>query len=232
MKSTVSLLKRLYENTPPLFPEEIRKELSDALVKIENAETNLPEIENIMIKFGYEVWPWNEAYKEMYLIAEERMAEHFFVPKLASQTMFQYEKFKNYGGDYKAVHTGKAAQFFSIDERVEISKALVETRKEMKRFVDNEVRGTGRKKYLKGVEEFVKILNEIRSIIGNLKALADKEEEHQILAKEIRSKIRHFEYGLCYLGPKTDIRDVSKSIDFFEGRKEDLSRLSAVLVIK
>ena len=36
-----------------------------------------------MIVFGYEVWPWNQIYREFMTIAETEVGEHFLAPPLA-----------------------------------------------------------------------------------------------------------------------------------------------------
>lgn len=232
MRSTISLFKRFFDNIPPIFPDELKTRIGATLEGALRGELSLSEIENEMIRYGYEVWPWSEAYHEIYRASENRMAEHFFLPKISKDAQAKYEKFKHYGGDFGSVNSGRAAGFFSLEERQDIARALLEVKKEMHRFVDNEVVGTARKIYLRKVEEFSKILLEIRSTLETLKQIAEREDEHPALAKEIRSRVESFEHGLCCLGQKLDKEAVKSSVDHFAGRKEDLKRLSAVLVIK
>lgn len=233
MRSTISLFRKLYNSIPPLFPPAVRSRMHHALSHLaEDPGITVGEIEQTMICFGYEVWPWNQAYREFLAEAEGRVGEHFFVPKLSNRTARKYEDFKHYGGSFRDLHSGRAAQFFSTEERVEIAQALVDIQADLRNFTDHEIIGSAKTKFLNRVEAFKAVIIEIKKTLNNLRQIADKEYDHPVLADEIRSRIISFEYGLCYLGPKPDEKAVQESVDYFHGRKQELNRLSAVLVVK
>ncbi len=51
------------------------------LDKFEKKPTSLDDLEEAMVNFGYEAWPWNEAYREFFTSCEKRMGGHFLLSK-------------------------------------------------------------------------------------------------------------------------------------------------------
>lgn len=229
MKSTINLFRHLYERLPPLFPAEIKEKISHALEHVEHDPTvTIKEIEETMIAFGYEVWPWNQAYREFFTLAEATVGEHFLLPKFTPELRRRYEEFKRYGGSLRELHSGRPADFFSGEERSDLCAALVETQRELRRYVDNEVLGVFKEKYLQRVAEFSAVLEEIMIYVRQLNGLADAEQDHPALADQIRSQIQAFEYGLCFLGPEIGSEAVCQSVGYFAGRKQELNRLRGI----
>lgn len=231
MQSTIQLFRHLVQNIPPLFPVETKKKMEHALSHLESDQTiSLEEVENTMIAFGYEVWPWNEAYKEYLAIAETRVGEHFLLPRLSQGMQEKYREFMRLGGTLRDLHSGSAAHNFEPEERTELCEALVEMQRDLRRYVNQEVAGLEQTRYLKRVREFMHVLGEIKQTMGRLRDLADREQDHPSLAQEIRAKVKSFEHGLCLLGPELSYDAVCESVDFFHGRKQELNRLRGIHV--
>jgi DNA mismatch repair ATPase MutS len=226
MQSTLSLFRHLYQHLPPLFPKSQAALMGQALDRIENDQTiSLEEVEVIMIKFGYELWPYNQALKEYLAHVEERLGEHFLLPTLSPQLHQKYLDYKKLGGGLKELHSGKSAHFFTPEERQELCEKLVDLQKHIREFAEREIAHDQHPRYIKRIREFQNVLAEIRHHLDDLRFLAEREEDHPTLANEIRSRIRSFEHGLCLLGPDLDYQAVYSSVEFFKGRKEELNRL-------
>jgi len=118
--------------------------------------------------------------------------------------------------------------FFESEERVELYRALLKMQEDLKKYVNQQIASTEKKRFLDKVEEYNKILQKIEGQLNGLREIALNEQDHPILADEIREKIRMFEYGLCLLGPELSFHSVSQSIDFFTGRKMDLNRMRGI----
>jgi hypothetical protein len=229
MQSTVELFRHLYKNIPPLVPTEIKEKMKHALGHLESDQTmTLDEVEDTMIEFGYELWPWNQAYKEFLVAAENAVGEHFLLPRLSPGLHKKYQDFIHYGGTLRDLHSGRPADYFTVEERQELSERLVDLQQDLDSYAKQEVTGLQKSRYLKRVQEFTELLDKIEQNLNMLRDLADKEQDHPTLANEIRSKIKGFEYGLCLLGPELDYEAVFQSIDFFQGRKHDLNRLRGI----
>ena len=229
MQSTIKLFWYLYNHLPPLFPEEAALEMKNELLNLENHPgATLPDIENKMIEFGYAIWPWNQAYKYFLTVAEERFGDHFLLPQMSDGLREKYLSFKEFGGTLKDLRTGGPASFFTSEERVELCGELVQTRLQLRSYLDRDLVGINRKQYLNKVEEYENLIEKIKANLNFLRVLARAEEDHPALADEINSKIRDFEYSLCSLGAELDYEAVCQAKDFFVGRKVELSRLRGI----
>ena len=231
MEATIALFRRLYDQLPPLFPAVVKEKMAHALSHLENDQTiTLEAIEDTMISFGYEVWPWNQTHKEYLALAESKVGEHFLLPKLSVVLQNKYHDFKSYGGTLRDLHSGQAAEFFSLEERGKICTGLIAMQEELRSYVKNQVTGTERANYLKRVGEFKDLLENIEATLEHLRSLADTEQDHPTLAAEIRARIKSFEYGLCLLGPELNYDAVCQAPDFFAERKKHLNRMRGIHV--
>lgn len=229
MQSTINIFRHFYEKLPPLFPAAMSGKIAHALEHVENDPTvTLEEIEKTMITFGYQAWPWNQAYQEFFMVAEATVGEHFLVSKFTPELRRRYEEFKRYGGTLRELHSGRPADFFSGEERTDVCAALIETQAELRDYVDREIASVHREKYLKRVAEFSSVLEEITANLEQMNGLASAEQDHPALAEQIRSRVRAFEYGLCFLGPDVGSEAVCQSVGFFAGRKHELNRLRGI----
>jgi len=226
---TIQLFRYFYFNIPPLFPKEEKEKIKDAMWQLETNQSLTPhQIEDTMITFGYILWPWNQAYKDFLTIAENAYGEEFLLPYLSEDLRKKYFHYKDYGLSLRDLHSGRPAVFFESEERVELYRALLKMQEDLKKYVNQQIASTEKKRFLDKVEEYNKILQKIEGQLNGLREIALNEQDHPILADEIREKIRMFEYGLCLLGPELSFHSVSQSIDFFTGRKMDLNRMRGI----
>lgn len=231
MQSTVAIFRRLYGQLPPLFPSALKEKMHHALEHLENdPSVPLSEVEDTMIKFGYEVWPWNRAFKEFLAVAEGAVGEHFLLPRLSPDLQEKYRHYRHLGMTLRDLHSGSPAEYFDGEERGELCEALVAMQGDLRAYTAREVCSTKEKEYLRRVEEFKILLDEIESYLDNLRALADAESEHPNLAAEIRAQVRAFEEGLCLLGPELDYDAVCRAGEFFSGRRHELNRMRGIHV--
>lgn len=219
----------MYSTLPPLFPAEIKDAMAAEIERLENEQVdNLDEIESSMIRFGYEVWPWHQAFEEMKAANLEKLGEHFLLPKLPVSLQRRYTLFKNYGGSLREIASGRPAQFFALDERSDLSIALIGMKRELETYTKRTIVATEHAHYFKRVSEFSHILEDIKKHLQALRELAADELDHPMLVDEINDRVRTFEYGLCHLGPEMHHETVRESIPFFRGRRQDLNRLRGI----
>lgn len=232
MQSTISLFRYLYEHLPPLFPEEDKVKMKHALEHLENDPTvSMDSLEDMMVAFGYLVWPWTQAHQEFLALAEGEVGEHFLLPRLSPGLQEKYIEFKAYGGTLRDMYSGRSAEYFESEERNELCVAFVDMQNDLREFVDRKIVGVEKKKYLQRVEDFKKVLKEIRGKLNEMVVLSEREQDHPNLANEIRERVRMFEHGLCHLAPSPDHEAVCQSVDFFHGRKRDLNRMRGAHLI-
>jgi len=228
-KHTLQLFRHLYNSLPPLFPEDLAGEIESSLQVFEQAENIvLQELEDEMVSHGYRVWPWRQAHREFIFKAEEQLGEHFLLPYLNENLQKKYNEFKEHGIDWHELYSGRPAVLFNSDERVELSHALVEASRKLCDYVEQEVKGLGKKDYLSRVEKYSGILEEMKTELDDLHVLADKEKDHPQLAQDIKKKIEDVEHSLCHLGKELYYHEVHNAKDFFIGRREEFARLRGV----
>lgn len=228
-KYTLSIFRQIFQNLPPLFPEETVLKMKNALEQLENNNSATQKMaEDTLIRFGYDLWPYNEAYREFYLVNEGRLCEQFFLAHLSTGLGSRIIGDRPFAHVWQELYAGRKIQDYDAEERNELSRAMIETKRDLARFTDREIVGLNKQKYLDKVEDFKQILSRIKEIFSSLRKMADDSQYHPMLAEEIRQRVRWFEMGLCALAPNLNLDDVYRSIDFFAERKLHLNMMRGI----
>lgn len=228
MESTIQLFSQLVDNLPPLLPDDLVYRIRKELKNIQSEPISLEKLEEKMVQIGYEIWPWNQAFREFLRVTEAKMGDEFFSAHLNGGLQKKYYEYRRLGMTWEDIHTGRTAAYFDEDGRLEVAKALVATHKAVKDFATREVVGMKKENYFKKAEEFKSILIKIKDGLGRLRDLAINEGDHPMLANEIRERVKSFEHGLCLLAPEFEHEEVIQAHEFFVGRKQELNRLRGI----
>lgn len=228
-KFTLSIFEQLTATLPPMFPLGIAQKMSFAIDQIKNdPRANRKMIEDTMIRFGYDLWPWRQAFNDFLGLNEGKLGEQFFLSHLPKDLGENYMKYKEYGLSWKDLYSGRAIKYFDDNDRVALFEALVKTKNDLFSFTKREVSGLLKNQYLQKVEEYKNTLQKIGDIISQMRAMADEEQYHPILAGELRAKIHAFECGLCALAPNSSLDDVMNALEFFVERKMHLNMMRGI----
>ncbi|OGH93754.1 MAG: hypothetical protein A2538_02640 [Candidatus Magasanikbacteria bacterium RIFOXYD2_FULL_41_14] len=231
-ESTLNIFRLFHRDLPPLFPADRRTKIAEVLKRLENNPTvDVTEIENALVAFGYEAWPWHKAKKHFWQRAWDKLGEHFFVPKLSPSLREKYGDFTLCGGTLQDVHAGVPIDYFNIEQRRELIDALTQLETDLARHVDTQITGVEKEQFLNLVDEYRAVADKIKAKLVDLRKLAQGENEHANLAREINEKIKLFEHGWCYLAPEPQYHDVCEAMEFFQGRKKDLNRMRGAHLI-
>jgi hypothetical protein len=228
MESTIQLFGHLVDNLPPLLPDDLVYLIRKELKNIQLEPVILSALEQKMIQIGYEIWPWSQAFSEFLHLVEEQVGESFLLAHLSTNLQNKYQEYKQFGMHWREIHAGRSANYFDQEERLELCRALVETRQAIYEFAVREVVGMKKENYLNKVEEFKQVLQSIKSNLDRLRDLAQMQNHHPMLSKEIMSKVEAFEHGLCLLAPEFSPEEVDKAHEFFIGRQQELNRLRGI----
>ncbi len=228
MESTIQLFAQLVDNLPPLLSDDLSYRIRKELKNIQSEPISLEKLEEKMIQIGYEIWPWNQAFREFMSVTEEKMGDDFFSGHLNVYLQKKYYEYRQLGMTWEDIHTGRTAHYFNDEDRVSVAEALVATHRAVKDFTTREVVGLRKENYLKKVEEFKKILLKIKDGLEKLRDLARNEGDHPMLANEIAQRVKSFEHGLCLLAPEFEHEEVVQAHEFFVGRKQELNRLRGI----
>ncbi|PIT87485.1 MAG: hypothetical protein COU31_02865 [Candidatus Magasanikbacteria bacterium CG10_big_fil_rev_8_21_14_0_10_40_10] len=232
-KFTLQLYRHFYDNLPPLLPAELCRQIEKSLLGFEQASSvALEELENEIIKFGYNVWPYWQAYQEFMEQAVIKTGHDYVLAHLSDELKEKYLDLKNYGAVWHDFYLGRPAEIFESEHRVELAMAMVEATQKIKNTVGLEIRGLGREQYLRRVEDYNLLLQKIVLEVEALKKMAEQEKEHLSLAEQIRAKIIDIEHGLCFLGRQLEWHDIKNAREFFVGRRAELNRLKGIHIPK
>lgn len=220
LKHTLALFERLVVQVPPLVPEDLKQNISQALEQAQsNMRLSVDQLEETMIYFGKQLWPYREAFLEFYRLAESEVYEKFLLKKLSFELKNKYQAYLDSGRTFRDFHNGKDFHFLSKEERGELCNILILVNKDVWNFTVQRVLGLDNERYKKRIKEFQKMLKDIEKKIELLHEMADSEREHPELVTEIREHIKNFEYGIALLGPKLNYEAVCVSEDHFEERR-------------
>ncbi len=228
MLHTLNIYRHLYKNLPPLFPPDKAEEIRQAIAMFEQPDNfELKNLEKKMIEHGFLVWPYYQTHKEFLERTIDELGDHFLEPILSESVLEKYREFKGYGGNWRALYSGEAADFFETEERLEISRALIEAKNKLKDFVKQEILGLRRDKYLRRVDEYNLILREVESELSELRNMA-AQEDHRELSRQIEVRIEAIEHSFAHLGQELQHHEIMTAVEFFQGRKKELSRLRGI----
>lgn len=221
VKHTLDIFERYVNRLPPLLPADLEKEINHAFSHLrDDFEITMEQAEDTMIIFGKKIWPHWQAFEEMVNSAKGRMGEKIFLARLSPKVRTKYRSWRAQGMEFREMHGGAAVWPCSSEEKMEIGKALLEMDKDVRQHVRQEILSVKKSAYMKLVDEFSVLRDEMEEKIQELYGLADSEQEHPQLADEIRQKARSFEYGFCLLGPSVQHHEVKSAGEYFKERKK------------
>lgn len=224
-QATISIFERLASDMPPLVPDAIRGALSASIEHVEgNPHLTPKEAESALLSSAKKLWPYRQAFQEFVDVEEGKIGERFLLGKLTPPMKQKYRKFKEYGGTLRDLHSGSPAAFFTSEERGLLCAALVEMHRDIVAHARQLVLSAERVRYENRVVEFQVLFDDIEKRLDTLRRMAEDEEEHPMLAAEIRAQVEGFEHGLCTLGPRVEYAAVCNAAPHFEGRKMEKSR--------
>lgn len=215
---TLDLLKQVIDKAPKFFPEERKKEM-EAELKILRADGNTPltKIEDAIISFGREIWPYRKAFWRVH--DEAKLEEQQYIrEKLSSALREKYETFLRKGGRIEDIR--KEAQledletFFTSFELAELVEAKMNAHNRVVAEVDSLCSGSQKEVCVNALGEYTKEQKMIEELVGQLKALSDNSPKWQA---EILDKVRVFEEGWSGLEREVVADDVKGEIDYYLG---------------
>lgn len=175
------------------------------------------KIEDAIIVFGKEIWPYRKAFWHVHdeaRIEEENYIRENLTPALREK----YETFLRKGGRIEDIR--KEAQledletFFTSDELAELVEAKMNAHDRVVAEVDSLCSGIQKEVCVNALGEYQEEQKKIEELIGQLKALSDNAPKWQA---EILDKVRTFLAGWSGLEREVVADDVKGEIDYYLG---------------
>ena len=221
VKHTLSIFERTYNNLPPFVPEEISGDMGRNLASVQsNYGISLVDLENIMIGLGKHLWPYIQAFEEIYRVYEETLAEKLLEQKASHNVRKKYGIFKDMGGSFRELYHGSVHDMFDHYERKELGSLLVDLKSDIRKHAMHAAMSHDRETYDKKIEKYGEMISEINEVIDDLHVFAN-EQEHEDFAQDVRDRARAIEHSLVFLGPKMGMEEIRGSREYYEGKKEE-----------
>lgn len=218
---TSLFLERLFFNLPPLVSAEVKVELQNILEELAREPRAIVEVEDIIIGFQKEIWPYTQAFEEVVQRYLDEMGESLLMRKGSYELRHAYEKYRQ-TGTWAGLYKGEGVHAFTVEERTELHEILVDIMCDVREFARQAALMNDRANYVKRVRYYQERYMAIEHELGRLKQLADSEENID-LAREIRQHSRDFELSIASLGPSFDFEAMCNAHAHFVGRKKELS---------
>lgn len=220
---TKEVFARLVRTVSPVLPDELEEEVRHAVSHMsDDASLTREDVERTMIVFGKRIWPYRKALNDALALHEKKVGLAFFRGALSRATRVLCDEFFAHGGTIADIRSGGPAQLFSETQRVELAHVLVDMDTALRAYVVQWAKGTGRAVFQASVESFHQLLLRFEEEIRIMEHMADDEQQHPLLAREIREHVRAFEYGLVCLGQEYSHDALKQSHDHFYGRRREL----------
>ncbi|HAT03540.1 MAG TPA: hypothetical protein DCS29_02060 [Candidatus Magasanikbacteria bacterium] len=221
VQHTITIFEKIHRDLPPLVPEDIIQEMGRYLKSLQtNSDVSLLELEQVMIDMGKQIWPYMQAFGDIYRVYEDKLAEKLLAQKASPMIRDKYHMFKEMGGSFRDLYHGSVHEMFDENERGELVELLVDLKEDIRKHAIQATMTHDQELYTQKIEEYGKIIHEINSVIKDLHALAN-EEEHEDFARDIHGRAHAIGQSLIFLGPKMSIEEIRGSHDYYKGKKED-----------
>lgn len=173
----------------------------------------LSQIEDAIVAFGKEIWPYRKAYQELH--DEYGKDEPYLREALSPATCAKYEQFRTGGGKLEDIRGGaQLEQTFTAEEKHEIEEAWLAARARAHKELDAAIAGEWRQKFESSLAALRGKQEEIEKRIAALRVLA---EESPKWSAEIVDKVKVFEEGWSGVEREVAEDDIRGEIEYYRG---------------
>ena len=221
IQHTLNIFKQVYRNLPPLVDNDLREEMKMKLEElIDSGRITLEEVEDVMIYFGKKVWPFVQAFEDIYQVYHDKLAEKIFLQKASKDIIKKYNLIKASGVRFFDLFSGSVHHFFEHEERLELMDLLISLKNDIRQHAKQAVLTHEKGNYEEKINKYGEMVADINKVIEDLHKFANEEEDAD-LALDVRDKVRAIEYSLAFLGPQIHFGEVLTLPEYYLGKKEE-----------
>ncbi|EKE07451.1 MAG: hypothetical protein ACD_18C00083G0006 [uncultured bacterium] len=221
VQHTLNIFKQVHRNLPPLVDEKLREEMKSKIEDlIDTGNVTLEELEDIMIFYGKKVWPYVQAFEDIYHVYHEKLSEKIFLAKASKKIIKKYNLVKSTGVHFFDLFSGAIHHLFSNDERLELTELLISLKKDIRQHTKQAVLTHDKSHYEEKINKYGQMIHDINRVIEDLHKFANNEDDNN-LTLDIRDKVRSIEYSLAFLGPKINFFEILDLPEYYLGKKHE-----------
>ena len=214
---TLSLLKHVLGKTEhTLFPADRLAEMQKEYECLAaDPSATQEQIEQVAVRFGKEIWPYQEGLEELYRRYGKKLEEQRVKEKLTPEVRQKYEQFLAAGGVLADFRRGSDTEvYFTADEKYEIGQAVVDAHVTTLQEIASSCRADKKNECQEVIDDHKQKLERMEKKIMALKALAGVSEKWR---PEIEDKIKTFEEAFGYFERTFHESDLDGTIDYYQG---------------
>lgn len=221
IQHTLDIFKQTYNNLPPLVAPNLREEMRQKIEAVlGGAKITLEEVEDFMIFYGKKIWPFVQAFEDIYHLYHEKLSEKIFLQKASKKIAKEYDLMKKTGVRFVDLFSGAVHHFFAHESRVELMELLISLKKDIRQHAAQAVMTHEKENYEAKINKYGQMVKDINTVIEDLHKFAN-EEVGTDFASDILDKVRSIEYSFAFLGPKINYREIMDLPDYYIGKKEE-----------
>ena len=214
---TINLLKNLILTAPITFPKSRKTEmLAKAEQYLSDVDVTLLAVQETMIHFGKEIWPYRESYQKMYEQYGRKPEEELIATFLSGGIKEKYQKFLTDRGNIEKIKSGSPTleSYFITDEQAAIVEAELKAHDEIHGKIEKMILTENQEEYYGLLEQYK---NEERQIEDRLVELKKIAEHAPSFKDEILEKVKTFEEGFGFLERPVTLADIQGEVDYYLG---------------
>ena len=223
---SLNILKALIDSAPKAFPAEKRTEMGKSYeALLANLQASQAEIEETMIAFGKEIWPYRKAFWKMHDIYGSKREGVIVKEKLSPELRSKFLEFVSGGGDLEDFRHGAVLEeTFTPEEKFTLGQAELEAHDQVDAEIETMCQGEKQAEFQEMVNGFQAFRDKLIEKINILKGMAQQAPKW---AGEIEEKARTFEEGFSLLEKSYNIEDIDGAVDYYQGVIDEFSPESA-----
>lgn len=218
---TLNLFLQMIEKAPVTFPvERVDKMKKQYEEYLKNKKIACTKVEEALVFFGKEIWPFRKAWQEMYEKYGRPLEAEYFEKELPKELHEKYFACKVKGGghclrEYRMC--GLMETCFNPDEKFFLDQTVISTLAKTKAYVNEIVLGQKKDEYQKLLEKWKAVQKDMEAGIEELKKMA---KENSKWEAEILDKVKTIERGWSIVEQDINLKDIEQIVDFYRGAIE------------
>jgi phage host-nuclease inhibitor protein Gam len=213
-EATIQLAKNVIGRLPSSFSPTRRQEMEGEIEALEKDEaTSLAAIEEKMVSFGMEIWPYLNAYRDFYKIYGEAKEASAIIAALPAPAKKALSAFIAAGGDIETIRYGDNLKNFSdpvIGEA--IAQAEAKAHGDVHKQMEELIVGGKSADFAALLAKYMEQHAALCAKIDDLEKLAARSEKW---SAEIIDKVKVFKEGFCYLERTPSLDDIAREIQYY-----------------
>ncbi|MDP3244652.1 MAG: hypothetical protein Q8M83_03265 [bacterium] len=217
---TLNLLKSVLDGAPKLFSLERREAMTkEYQALLANQQVGQTEIEEKIVEFGKEIWPYRLAFEKIHNRYGHGKEEEMALAALPPEMQNKFQAFVKDGGCLEDFRKGTVLeQTFTPEEKFILGQTVINIRHRVNVELKTACQKEKATEFNELLEENKKTLVRLNDKINILKGLAGQSPKWEA---EIKERVRAFEESFSFIEKSYGEEDIDNAVDYYRGVIEE-----------